>query len=220
MTLEVEHTFAYNISMGKRVWDWAAIQRFHDEGHGFVECRRKFGFSHTAWVKAIAAGKLTARPRPWAGRRPEGFAPADRRRIYDWALIQAYYDEGYSSRECQAKFGFNAMSWHKARLRGEIRTRPAGMPLDELLSSGGSRYNVKIRLLRCGLLINACARCGLTHWQGERLSLHLDHINGVRNDHRLENLRLLCPNCHSLTETYGGRNKKRHRGLQDQGGTV
>jgi 5-methylcytosine-specific restriction endonuclease McrA len=45
--------------------------------------------------------------------------------------------------------------------------------------------------------------------------MHLDHINGVRDDHRLENLRMLCPNCHSQTPTYGGRNAKRHS-LQEQ----
>jgi 5-methylcytosine-specific restriction endonuclease McrA len=44
---------------------------------------------------------------------------------------------------------------------------------------------------------------------------HIDHINGVRDDHRLENLRMLCPNCHSQTSTYGGRDVKRRRRLQE-----
>lgn len=50
-----------------------------------------------------------------------------------------------------------------------------------------------------------CAWCGLDEWRGSRLVLQLDHINGVSNDHRLENLRLLCPNCHSQTDTYCNR---------------
>lgn len=47
-----------------------------------------------------------------------------------------------------------------------------------------------------------CATCGITEWCGQALVLHLDHINGINNDHRLSNLRFLCPNCHSQTPTY------------------
>jgi hypothetical protein len=57
------------------------------------------------------------------------------------------------------------------------------------------------RLLRRGWQY-ACKECSLSTWRGEPLSLQLDHLNGVSNDNRLENLRLLCPNCHSQTETY------------------
>ena len=107
------------------------------------------------------------------------------------------------------------MSWHKARARGEIRTRPFGMPLEQLLDRGGSRANVKARLLRAGLLQNRCEVCGIEQWQGRRLAMHIDHINGIHNDHRLENLRILCPNCHSQTTTYGGRNARRQKALQE-----
>src|SRR5437763_16057938 len=60
------------------------------------------------------------------------------------------------------------------------------------------------RLLRMGVR-HECSQCGITHWQGMPLVLHLDHINGINNDNRIENLRLLCPNCHSQTDTYGRR---------------
>ena len=50
-----------------------------------------------------------------------------------------------------------------------------------------------------------CTICRINEWQGQPLTLHLDHINGINNDNRFENLRLLCPNCHSQTETYGRR---------------
>ena len=51
-----------------------------------------------------------------------------------------------------------------------------------------------------------CEICHLKSWQDKQITLELDHINGIRNDNRLENLRLLCPNCHSQTETWKGKN--------------
>ena len=52
-----------------------------------------------------------------------------------------------------------------------------------------------------------CEECGLSEWRGKALSLELHHVNGDGLDNRLENLVLLCPNCHSQTDTWGGRNK-------------
>lgn len=72
------------------------------------------------------------------------------------------------------------------------------------------RSNVRIRLIQNKIIPYVCAICKTTpEWLGKPLSLHLDHINGISNDHRIENLRFLCPNCHSQTETYCGRNTKR-----------
>jgi 5-methylcytosine-specific restriction endonuclease McrA len=198
----------------RRVHDWRAIQQYHDEGHGFVECQRKFGFSHTAWIKAIKRGELVARFRK---RNGEPVDANDRRRVYDWSEIQTYHDQGHSFRQCQVHFGFSSMTWQKARVRGELKTRPPGMPIERLLRTSSSRRSVKMRLLNAGILSNVCSACGLREWENKPLSMQLDHINGVKDDHRLENLRMLCPNCHSQTETYGGRNMKRRRRLQDLG---
>jgi hypothetical protein len=95
-------------------------------------------------------------------------------------------------------------------LRGKANPFGRRTPLDHILVENSPYANLgrlKLRLIAAGLLTNACSICGITNWRGQLLSLHLDHINGVGDDHRLTNLRLLCPNCHSQTETYCGRNK-------------
>lgn len=71
------------------------------------------------------------------------------------------------------------------------------------------RTTLKKRLIRAGLLIYVCSECNMVPvWNNKKLTLQIDHINGVSNDNRLENLRILCPNCHTQTKTYGGKNSK------------
>lgn len=71
-----------------------------------------------------------------------------------------------------------------------------------------ARNILRKTIIQENLIPYKCAICGITEWQGKTLSLELDHINGENNDNRLENLRFLCPNCHSQTTTYGSRNQK------------
>jgi transposase-like protein/5-methylcytosine-specific restriction endonuclease McrA len=76
-------------------------------------------------------------------------------------------------------------------------------------NSNTSRSSVKRRILRETLIKYECSECGINdQWNGKTISLQLDHINGEGNDNRLENLRFLCPNCHSQTETFSGKHKK------------
>ncbi len=83
-------------------------------------------------------------------------------------------------------------------------------------NSPTARGVIRRRIIADGLLPLKC-KCGLSNtWEGEPLSLHLEHRNGIKDDHRLENLCFLCPNCHSQTSTYCGRNVKLKR-LQSPG---
>lgn len=84
-------------------------------------------------------------------------------------------------------------------------------PLVEILTRNGSynRTNLKKRLYEAGLKKPICQICGQDeNWRGKRISLILDHINGIRNDNRLENLRILCPNCNATLETHCGKQAK------------
>jgi hypothetical protein len=60
------------------------------------------------------------------------------RRRYDWAEVQRYYDEGHSITECQERFGFSRKTWHDARLRGDVVSRPHAMPLDVASPNGST----------------------------------------------------------------------------------
>lgn len=85
------------------------------------------------------------------------------------------------------------------------------IPLENYLveNSRASRSSVKSRLLKNGILQNKCSICGLLDiWNGIKIVMVLDHINGVSNDNRIENLRMICPNCNSQQSTFAGRNTR------------
>ena len=196
-------------SMSRQLIDWTAVQRRYDVGISRSECAAAFGFTITAWYKAVQRGalQLTDADRlAMAARRPGNWR-------YDWNTVQKYYDAGHTYAECRAHFGFSAASWAKAVKLGRLRARARAWPIAQVLARAKHRGSVKKRLLEAGILENRCSACGLNEWRGKPLSIQIDHANGIRNDNRLENLRMLCPNCHSQTETFGGRNLKRQRAV-------
>lgn len=70
-----------------------------------------------------------------------------------------------------------------------------------------TRAGIRKRIMRDNLIPYECDECKLSEWNSQKLSLHLDHKDGNAWNHELSNLRFLCPNCHSLTSTYTGKNK-------------
>ena len=138
---------------------------------------------------------------------------ADCGRRYDWAAIQRYYDAGHSVRRVHASsLAFRAWAWAYAVKRGADRRPSAARCRSKSCSRADTprgRNNIKQRLLAAGLKRNRCEECGISRWRERPLSLCLHHVNGERHDNRLENLVLLCPNCHSQTPNFGSKNCRR-----------
>lgn len=101
--------------------------------------------------------------------------------------------------------------WNKGKTSLEdARMRPR-KPNEEIFSENSNAAATYVRKLvkTKKLLPEGCQMCNVVDsWNGKPINLQLDHINGIRHDHRLENLRWLCPNCHSQTDTFCGRNSK------------
>jgi len=106
---------------------------------------------------------------------------------------------------------FTGQVWNKGKTLDY--KPPTTLSLDEVLLGLHPTYptsSLKRRLLKEGYFDMKCSVCGITEWLGQPAPLQLDHINGVSHDHRRENLRLLCPNCHALTPTFAGKNRKKN----------
>src|SRR5215471_17366223 len=96
--------------MGRKLYDWSEIQRYHEAGHDRDACMARFGFGIASWYKSISQGKLHAQRVV--------------RCIFDWRAVQEYYDTGHTYLECRTKFGFSAGTWSKVVSSGLLVTRP------------------------------------------------------------------------------------------------
>lgn len=138
--------------------------------------------------KAIAESLSYAEALRRLGMCPSGgAAPILRKWVAAWGISTAHFDPA------------------RARLKG---LRTVARPLDEVLVEGSTyhRGHLKRRLFDEGLKQRACELCGQDEqWKGCRLTLILDHINGVSTDNRFENLRIVCPNCAATLDTHCGR---------------
>lgn len=100
----------------------------------------------------------------------------------------------------------------KGSNRGKNLPNKTKIPLEEILNGNNPQYktgHLKDRLYEAGLKEKICEECGLGEiWNGKPIVHHLDHKNGISTDHSLDNLQILCPNCHSQTDTYAGKKIK------------
>lgn len=130
--------------------------------------------------------------------------------------IKKQFDSGVTLHEAAVALNVTVVTlWRRAKKIGiswkDIkRENKDKIPIKEILEGSHPYYQtfkLKNRLINEGLKENRCEICNITDWLGKPMTMHLDHIDGNSHNHKYENLRLLCPNCHSLTDTWCGKNK-------------
>ena len=145
--------------------------------------------------------------------------------VTDQQISEACETEMSMSRAC-AKLEMNYHTFRKRAVAlGAFKTNKSGKGIRKTKENGNDKFSlqdilngkyphysshkIRIRLIEEGIKENKCESCGIGNiWNGKSLSMQLDHKDGNSGNHLLSNLQILCPNCHTQTETYGSRNRK------------
>lgn len=144
---------------------------------------------------------------------------------WDEVILRDIISNSFSKKEVLSKMGITTPGYHRvlnryinlygidiSHFKYPTKERHRKMSLSDILKENStySRAALKKRLFKEHLKENVCELCGQGEtWNGKKMSLILDHINGVYNDNRIENLRMVCPNCNATLDTHCGKNKAR-----------
>lgn len=136
-------------------------------------------------------------------------------KISDKQIIESYNSD-LTLHQTSAKYGItNVTLWRRANKLGlkwsdKQKKNYNQIELQEIIGGKQPQYQtlkLKKRLLKAGLKRNKCEECGIEEHNNKPINMQLDHIDGDSHNHLWDNLRMLCPNCHSQTDTFSGRNK-------------
>ena len=138
------------------------------------------------------------------------------KKIYNWKEIDEYIIAGYSLKETSLKFNISMSLIRNAKINGNLKYLNINeFSLENYLktlnkkASSSNRKIILKKFLKEGKEYK-CFECNISQWNNKPIKLQIDHINGDGRNNSLENLRILCPNCHSQTPTFAGRNKKKY----------
>jgi len=133
-------------------------------------------------------------------------------KISDEELIEAFNEIQHLGK-LKVNLGLPEVTiWRRLKSLG-LKSKNTGgkkIELKEILEGKHPYYQtfkLRNRLISVGIKENKCECCGISEWNGKEIVCHLDHIDGDNSNHVLENLRIICPNCHSQTDTWCGKNK-------------
>ena len=143
-------------------------------------------------------------------------------KVTDEQIIEASFEPSATAAAAKLGIKYETYRVHAKRLgvfktnasgKGISKPKPEGngkIPLSEIFEGRHPQYQsnkLRLRLFSEGYKKEECEICGITEWFGDKLAFELDHKDGNRYNHSYSNLRILCPNCHSQTDTFRGKNK-------------
>lgn len=131
------------------------------------------------------------------------------------SLILEYFNNNKTLHETSADLSMSVVSlWRRAKklnikwssIKRKSHNKIEILDILEGKHPSYQTFKLRNRLISEGIKVNKCEICGISDWNGKEISIQLDHIDGNSHNHLLDNLRMICPNCHSQTETYCGKN--------------